>query len=167
MTTGKNKGFSLVELMIVIAIIGIGLGAATLNFSQWIKKTNIEKQTRELFGDLNEARLKSIYMKKRHSIVVYTNSYVFKEYSSENENRFAGKTIYTKNTAYQMTTKTGASVADGPVVEFDIRGFTVVPSNNTFRINPVNSGAAFDCVIISDSRTNLGQMGSGNVCNQK
>lgn len=160
------KGFSLIELLIVIAVIAIAAGAATLNFNQWVRKANIEKQTRELFGDLNEARLKSIYMKKRHSIVLYSNSYVFKEYSSENEDKTNGRTLYTKNTTYQMKTEDGA-VLDGNIVEFDIRGFTVFPSNNTYRIDPINSGAAFDCVIIADSRTNLGQMGSGNACKQK
>ena len=165
MRSADNSGFSLVELLIVIAIIGIGLAVATLNFNQWIKKTNIEKQTRELFGDLNEARLKSIYTKKRHSIVLNPSNYVFKEYSSENENKANGKVLFSKNTAYQMTTKTGTAL-DGNIVEFDIRGFLVV-GNNTIMVNPVSSGAAFDCVIISDSRTNLGQMGSDDVCNQK
>lgn len=161
-----TKGFSLIELLIVIAIVGIAAGVATLNFRQWVQKANIEKQTRELFGDLNEARLKSIYMKKRHSIVLYPNSYLFKEYSSENEYKTNGRTLYTKNTTYQIKTEAGTAL-NGNIVEFDIRGFTVVPSNNTYRIDPINSGAAFDCVIIGDSRTNLGQMGSGNECKQK
>lgn len=162
------KGFSLIELIIVIAVIGIGAAIATLNFNQWVRKANIEKQTKELLTDLNEARLKSVYTKKRHSIELYQNSYVFKEYSSLNENASAGRILYSKNVSSQITTADGSAL-DSPsvnnVVEFDIRGFTT--DMNSFRFNPISSGAAYDCIIISNARTNLGQMGSGNVCNQK
>lgn len=161
----RDNGFTLIELLIVITIIGIGAGIATMNFNSYVKKSNIEKQTKELFADLNEARLKAIYVKKRHSIVMNPYNYVFKIYSSENESNSGGNTIYSKNTLNLMTTKTGAAL-DGNIFEFDTRGF-LVGTTNTIRINPVSSGAAFDCVIISDSRTNLGQMGSGNACNQK
>jgi prepilin-type N-terminal cleavage/methylation domain-containing protein len=158
------SGFTLVELLIVIALIGIAAGIATINFSQLTKKTNIEKQTKELFSDLNDARLKSIYTKKRHSIVLQSNSYVFKEYSSVNEDRSAGMPLLSKTVSNTMTTENGGSLAN-VIIEFDIRGFTY--DFNTIRMNPVNSGAAYDCVLISDARTNMGQMGSGNVCSQK
>lgn len=161
-----NKGFSLIELIIAIAIIGIGAAIATLNFNQWVRKANIEKQTKELLTDLNDARLKSVYTKKRHSIVFQPNSYVFKEYSSLNDDtEDGGRVIESKTVANQMTKANGTTSIADMIIEFDIRGFTT--DWQTVRINPINSGAAYDCIIISYTRTNLGQMGSGNVCNQK
>lgn len=160
-----RKGFSLVELIIVIAIIGISAGIVTLNFNQWIRKTNIEKETRELYSNLNEARLQSIYTKKRHSIVFPTaNSYVLKQYSTLNEAPANGTILQTKNTKYNMTKTTGTALTTDLLVLFDTRGFT---SNvNTIRFNPIDV-AAFDCIAVSVARTNLGKMGTGNVCNQK
>lgn len=161
-----NKGFSLIELLVVIALIAIGLSVSTLNFSQWVKKNSIEKQTKELFTDLNDARVKSIYLKKRHSIVFQPNSYIFKEYSSLNDHRVTGgELLSTKSISNQMTKEDGTSSIADVIIEFDIRGLTY--DNNTIRFNPINSGAAYDCIVISEARTNLGQMGTGNVCNQK
>lgn len=158
-----NRGFSLVELMIVVAIIGISAAIATLNFNQWTKKTNIEKQARELHADLNDARMQSVFLKKRHRIIMQPTSYLFKRYSSENEASAAGQTLSNKTVSYQMTTAAGGNIAD-IFFEFDTRGFT---SNlNTIRVNPASVGAAFDCVVISNTRTNLGRMEGAN-CVQK
>lgn len=159
-----RKGFSLTELIIVIAIIGIATGIATLNFNQWKNKTSIEKETRELYSDLNEARLQSIYTKKRHSIAFLTaNSYALKQYSSLNEATASGTVRRTTTTKNTMTQKDGTALTLTSVF-FDIRGFT--SNNKTIRFNP-SDVAAFDCIIVSASRTNLGKMGTGNECIQK
>lgn len=159
-----RKGFSLVEMLVVIAIMGIAAAIATLNFTQMRTKSNIEKETRELFSDINEARLQSIYTKKRHSIVFPTaNNYVLKQYSTLNERSEFGTVLQTKTTNYAMTKTDGSALVADRLVLFDIRGFT---SNvETIRFNPINT-AAFDCILISVARTNLGKMGTGNVCNQ-
>lgn len=151
----NNKGFSLTELITVIAIMGIVMTFAALDFNSWQKKSQIERQTRELFADLNQARIDSLHRKQRHSIVMQPNSYTFRRYSSENESRTAGSAVQTRTVTYQITKRTGASAADD-ITEFDIRGFT--NDDDTFRINPVGTAAQVDCVVIATGRTNLGKM---------
>jgi len=151
----NDKAFSLVELVVVIAIMGTLMTIVTLNFNDWQRKAQIERQTRELFADLNQARIDSLQSKKRHSIVMQPNSYIFKRYSSENEDRDAGTAVLTRNVSYQITKETGSSITN-EVTEFDIRGFT--NDNGTFRINPVGTSALVDCILISVGRTNLGKM---------
>jgi len=53
------RGFSLMELMVVLAIFATLLSIATLDFNAMTKKAQIERQTRELFADLNQARTDS------------------------------------------------------------------------------------------------------------
>jgi prepilin-type N-terminal cleavage/methylation domain-containing protein len=151
----KEKGFSLVELVVVIAIMGTLMTIATLNFNAWQKKTQIERQTREMFADINQARIDSFHRKLRHSIVMQPNSYTFRRYSSENESRSAGTTVQTKNVSYQITKESGSTFTDD-ITEFDIRGFT--NDNDIFRINPADSAAQVDCIVITTGRTNLGKM---------
>lgn len=169
--TMNKTGFSLIELIVTMAIIGTLLAIVSLDFHSMQKKSQIESKTREIYNDLNEARLNSIYQKKIHRIVFQPNSYVMKRYSSENEDRTDGGTVlYTKNTSYQLSRVNGGSIAD-IYYEFDLRGFTAGVTNNTVYVNPVNSGAMFDCVVIHIARTNMGQGvdsdndGKPNSCN--
>jgi len=157
----KNNGFSLIELIITIAIIGILLGIAGINFFDWQRKSQIERQTKELHTDLNSARMNSVFSKARHRITFQPSSYVMRRYSSDNEVYTAGTIINTKNVSYQFTRETGGDISDASV-EFDARGLLTganfSSSNLVLRVNPVASGAAFDCLIIHVARTNMGKM---------
>ena len=155
----NKNGFSLVELVVVLAILGILMSIVTLDFNAYTRKAQIERQTRELFADINQARIDSLHRKTRHSIVLEPNSYSFKRYSSENENQSDGTVLQTRNVSYEITIENGTSIST-VVTEFDIRGFT----NNlgTFRINPVGTTAQVDCIIIATGRTNLGKMENGS-----
>lgn len=160
------NGFSLVELIVVMAIVGTLLATATLSFNSFQRKAKIESQTQEIFSDLNNARLTAMYQKKRQALVFQPTNYQFKSYSTENENRITGGTTqFTKDVSYQITKKSGAVLADR-IIEFNIRGFT--SDIDTIRVNPVNSGASYDCIVIHDARTNLGKMdANGMDCNFK
>lgn len=151
----NNEGFSLIELIVTILIMGTLMAIATHDYNSMQKKAQIDRQTRELFADLNQARIDSVHRKRRHSIVMQPYSYTFKRYSSENENRSAGTIVGARNVSYQITTGTGSAITN-EVTEFDIRGF----SNDfgTFRINPVGTAAQVDCIVISTARTNLGKI---------
>jgi len=157
-----STGFSLIELLVVIVIMGILATMGTLNFNSWQQKVQIERQTRELFADLNQARVDSIHRKQRHSIIMQPSSYTFRRYSSENENRSSAivdqTLVQTRNVSYQISKGDGSTVVN-EITEFDIRGFT--NDNGTFRINPVGTEAHFDCIIIAIGRTNMGKMENG------
>ena len=163
----SEAGFTLIELIVVTALIGILLAIGTMDFNSWNRKTKIESVTRELHTILNTARTESIFRKKRHAVVINgtATGYVFKRYSSENESRTASgtQTVSSTNGTYIMSKESGAT-AVGRIFEFDVRGFTY--DMDTIKIEPVNSGAMYDCVVIHEARTNLGKM-EGVSCVQK
>lgn len=159
----SQTGFSIVELVVVIAILGILMTIGTLNFHQWQVKNNIDRQTRELYTDINTARLNAIHTKKRHSVVFNPTSYVLKNYSSEGENPFAGRTLATRQVHYEMMKKPGSgplTALTGEHVVYDARGFIFNGVGLTVAVNPFDSGA-YDCVVLSEGRTNMGKMTNG------
>ena len=160
----NRRGFSLIELIIVMAVIGIIMAIATVNFNSWQRKATIERQTRELHADLNAARTDSIFRKTRHSIVLNPNNYIMKRYTSPDEDSTAGGIVVLRKDVSYVISKLSGTFADEHIV-FDTRGF-VTFNPPTIKINPSDSGAAFDCIVISTARTNLGKVES-NACVQK
>src|SRR5690349_14899987 len=89
----SELGFSLTELIVVIAIISILLSVTTLNFHDWQVKNNVEAQVRQMVTDFSDLRVRAFTMKQKHSITLYSTYYVFKSYSSDDESKTAGQVI--------------------------------------------------------------------------
>lgn len=164
-----RSGFSLIELIITIAIMGIVMGIATLNFQAWQKKNNMEAQLRQIYVDLNEARTNAFTQKKSYRIIFQPSSYVMKSYSTENEPKSSGRTIANKTLKYGLTSKntTGTSLAvdiTDRFVEFNSRGFT----SNLFTVimNPLTADSVLNCLVIYETRINLGKI-NGTACEFK
>ena len=139
-----RAGFTLVELVVVIAIVGILLTLATLYFSQMTTTRNIEKETRQLHADINSARTQAMFSKQPTTITFQSNSYTI-----------VGTATKTTSVHYNITLSNGSSIA-GQTVNFDTGGMAGSPL--TLRVNPTNSGASVDCIIIETARTSLGGM---------
>ena len=94
MPAGKmktNKGFSLVEIMIVIAIIGVLATIATFSWQRYVSNTNLRTAARDLASDFNSMRQNAV------SKLDTTHTIVFD--SAANTYTMSGTTIQTKSLA--------------------------------------------------------------------
>lgn len=66
MRMNDNKGVSLVELMVVIAIIGILVVALGFSYQGWIGKYRVESQTKDIYTDLMNARARAMNRNRMH-----------------------------------------------------------------------------------------------------
>ncbi len=161
-----ESGFSLVELVVIIAIMGILMTIATLNFNQWMVKNSVEAQVRQMASDFSQLRVKAFTLKQRHSITVNRDSYVFKSYSSENENEFLGTVLTsgTKMVQFPLKKASGAYYG-GEVYEMDVRGMS--SDKYTIFLEHSNSASpALDCLTLHTLRINPGKKNGSN-CDDK
>jgi prepilin-type N-terminal cleavage/methylation domain-containing protein len=151
-----SRGFSLTELIVVMAIITTLLGAATLGYHEWQVKYNVEAQVRTMVTDFSELRVRAMTRKQRHSITVNKQNYIFKSYSSDDEPLAAGTVMPPSTRAVNYALKSDSTTFySGQVFEIDHRG-TVVGIAGTIYLDS-NSSAWVDCLKIHTVRTNPGK----------
>jgi prepilin-type N-terminal cleavage/methylation domain-containing protein len=165
----NSKGFSLVELIVVIGIIAIFLSISTISFNSWQVKHKMEAQIREMVSDFNEIRIRALTTKQRHSITFNASSYVFRSYSSEAEDLFTGGTILTGGTravTYRLK-KNASTYYDAEVYEIDQRGQNV-SSVATIYLENGETSPGLNCIKLHTVRINPGNSTTvGGTCNDK
>lgn len=181
----NESGFSLIELVIVITIVVISSGLATIQFSSWSKKNAVEAQVKQMATDINELRVRALTTKLRHSITFNTYSYVFKSYSTEtwtsNDDLLTHGTVIpggTHTVKYGLKKSVTASSSvdyagtNEDILEIDQRGMMTGTKASVFLGGAAKtSAAAVNCLTIHTTRVNIGKendptSGAG-VCDDK
>lgn len=151
--TKHERGFSLVELVVVIAIMGILGTLATVWFGSYLQKANVEQQVRIMYADLMKARAQAIMQKTPLKVEVSTTRLTFKDAGTD-------AVIGATDLKYPI-----AAVASS-TVQFDTLGFASgagVPM--TLCVAPVgNTPASVDGIQIDPSMIQMGKI-TGGACN--
>lgn len=57
MKTKKEAGFTLIEILLVITIIGVLTGLVAMNMAEEVKKSRLKEATTQFYGDLKKCRV--------------------------------------------------------------------------------------------------------------
>lgn len=155
----NRRGFTLVEVIVVIGLIGILLSIAILDFGVWQRKSLVERYTKELYSDVQDARMRAAFTKVRQSVEFGVQQVVFRRYTT-NEADAAGTIITTKNLPISFTLNGGWA---NPIF-FDTRGIMTDPIIKVICMTTTDD-AAYDALIITPALTNMGKVvNRGNAC---
>lgn len=153
----KDSGFSLVELLIVIAIAAILTSIATMQFNDSVVKAGIESEATQVYSELMAVRQEAMNMKRLRAVKV--KSQKLEIFASADT---AVAPVQSYELKYPVLTGAGIVPVAGKTISFDERGFVtnassvslcVEPSSDTVELNR----AGFDSVVVSGTRIRLGK----------
>lgn len=151
-----RDGFSLIEMMIVVALMGILLAMATLSFNDYTMKSRIESQVKTLYSDIANVRSEAMF--RRAGRVTQISPNIFSVFSSTS---LVGQPV--------KTTSLSNAVNANQSIRFNERGLLVGDDGlllNTpifICISAANS-AGLDSIIIGTVNIQMGKR--DGACNE-
>lgn len=76
----RTCGFSLIEVVISIAIVGLIIALLSYSFTEQASNYHLKKATWEIYSRLNYARYKAIYRGVKYKVSFDSNSYVLEKF---------------------------------------------------------------------------------------
>jgi len=155
----KQDGFSLIELLVVCAIIATLLTISSLEFHSWLVRYNIEKLVEELYGQIVTTRFQAMARNKTYFVTLAANQYtVVDDIDGSGAPSGGDTTISTSQVLKYPLSWSGAT----PYLQFNQRGTADVWSTIcvSSQVQP-----AFDCIVVSSSRVAKGKIiNQGGAC---
>ncbi len=160
----NRDGFTLIEIIIVMALLGILSAIASLQWSDYLRKVEIERQTWELYSDLMTCRVAAVTQRCPKRVIVTPTVFTFIS-SARGGDVSSGRTTRVLSQPVSWAGKTsGDSEA---LILFDERGtfdIDVGNGNTTICVEPSHKSAQYDGIVVFSTRIHLGKVAFGEVC---
>ncbi|OIP63808.1 MAG: hypothetical protein CO150_08520 [Nitrospirae bacterium CG_4_9_14_3_um_filter_53_35] len=161
----NGKGFTLIELIVTVTIIGILSLVLGTSFQGSIAANRIEGQVKELHADLMTARARAMQRNRIYFAVVGAGSYQIWEDTDQDgvqDPAPADTPLFAVPKLFDDPVSAGA----GTIV-MNVTGIVTTPGTVQFDISRASSTPPdYDCIELTQTRIKMGQM-NGGTCNVK
>lgn len=169
----RESGMSLIELMIVIAMVGLLIVILSNAYGNWSERYRVETEVKEFYADLMDVRARAMQRNRGHFVVLsgvglqYTR-YIVYEDTNPGPDGDGALTVGGDNVVKDVSPRY-------PVVTFPAgttqvlvnRDGTLSLNNVTIRVPPPGAVQAdYDCIALSRTRIKMGRY-DGASCVEK
>lgn len=160
-----NRGVTLVELMTVVAILGVLVLVLGFSFQGWIAKYKVEEQTKRLFADLSDARARAMQKKRMTFVDLGTRQYrTFEDTNTAPDGNGTLELATDTPVANTLTSYDIAPTLTPAVTQFNFDREGLASVTGTIRLVSTLS-PDYDCITLQTTRIRIGRF--NGTCQEK
>ena len=167
----KRDGFSVLEVLVVLAIAGILAGLGVASLEGLMTKHKVDNQIRRIYSDLMDVRLMAMNKNRTHFVALSAGGYIAYDDTNPSPNgddtlTVGSDTVVLTPQSLNLSMATPSqflpiSWSNGSQISFNSRGLSTT-SNTICIISSVNP--SYDCVRIIPTRVLLGKLSVQGNC---
>ena len=163
MDNKRDSGFTILDVIIVFAVIGILLAIAIPGIIRWLPDYKLRAEGRNLLSTMQLARLRAV-KENAHVVALFdtdNNSYEVFVDNNDSWTRDVGESIVTNSSIPAKINMYEASFSGGvPRVRFDGRGFPNGAGGHVYLLNINSKYIALRLSIVGHSRIEISDDGA-------
>jgi Tfp pilus assembly protein FimT len=140
----RSRGFSLIEMLMIIGIVSILYAIGTLSFNAYQKRYRAEAQTRFLFSEIQKARVDAICQRRGTRVKVYRDH--FEIYSSQQDNTSGIQPMQSYPLRFPVAWEASSADDERYIIDFEPQGTTETSNGSIYLKDSAGSGV--DCITI-------------------